>query len=68
MDLALAQLRREGMAVRDEDVARLSPLGYAHVHLLGRYHFALPEAIAQGGVRPLRDPLERDDTPGMDQP
>ncbi len=68
MDLALAQLRREGMAVRDEDVARLSPLGYAHVHLLGRYHFALPEALAQGGVRPLRDPLERDDTPGVDQP
>jgi len=24
--------------------------------LLGRYHFALPEAIAHGGFRPLRDP------------
>ncbi len=68
MDLALAQLRREGVAVRDEDVARLSPLGYAHVNLLGRYHFTLPEAVAQGAVRPLGDPEEGDDTAGVDQP
>ena len=66
-DLALAQLRREGMAVRDEDVARLSPLSYAHVNLLGRYHFTLPEAVAQGAVRPLRDPEEGDDPVGVDQ-
>jgi len=29
--------------------------------LLGRYHFSLPEAIARGEFRPLRDPTEFDD-------
>lgn len=29
--------------------------------LLGRYHFSLPEAIARGDFRPLRDPAEFDD-------
>lgn len=55
-DLTLAQLRREGVEVKDEDVARLSPLGHGHYNLLGRYHFALPEALARGALRPLRDP------------
>lgn len=44
MDLALTQLRTQGVEVRDEDVARLSPLGYGHVNLLGRYEFALPNS------------------------
>lgn len=63
MDLALAQLQQEGLLVRADDVARLSPLGFAHINLLGRYHFALPEALAQGAVRALRDPAtaEADD-------
>ncbi len=57
LDLALAQLRREGAEVRDEDVARLSPLGNAHLNLLGHYHFGLP-ATADGTPRPLRSPEE----------
>ena len=56
MDAALAQLRAEGFPVRDEDVARLSPLGFAHINMLGRYAFVLPEAVARGELRPLRDP------------
>ena len=56
MDAALAQLRAEGFHVRDEDVARLSPLGFDHVNMLGRYAFTLPEAVARGELRPLRDP------------
>jgi len=55
-DLALAQMREQGLEVRDEDVARLSPLGYSHVNMLGRYEFALPDSIARGAFRPLRDP------------
>jgi len=61
MDVALAQMREAGLEVRDEDVARLSPLGYSHVNLLGRYHFILPDAIARGELRPLRDPAVRDE-------
>jgi len=63
MDLALAQVEHDGLVVRADDVARLSPLGFAHINLLGRYHFALPEALAQGTARALRDPAttEADD-------
>ncbi len=60
LDLALAQLRRQGAAVREEDVARLSPLGHAHINLQGHYHFGLPEAVAGGALRPLRDPAADD--------
>lgn len=56
MDAALDQLRAEGVEVHDEDVARLSPLGFEHVNMLGRYAFTLPDAIARGELRSLRDP------------
>ena len=61
MDRALTQLRAQGATVHDEGVARLSPLGTNHINVLGRYHFALPEAIARGEFRPLRDPAELDE-------
>ena len=61
MDLALAQMRAQGVEVRDEDVVRLSPLGYSHVNLLGRYEFVLPDSIARGAFRPLRDQQAIDD-------
>jgi hypothetical protein len=56
MDAALAQLRIEGFPVRDEDVARLTPLGHEHINMLGRYAFTLPESVARGEMRPLRAP------------
>ena len=56
MDAALRQLRSEGFEVRDEDVTRLSPLAHEHINVLGRYTFTLPEPIANGELRPLRDP------------
>ena len=39
----------------DEDVARLSPLGHEHINMLGRYVFTLPDRVARGELRPLRD-------------
>lgn len=56
IDAALAQLRKEGFLVRDEDVARLSPLGFGHINMLGRYSFAVPDAVRRGELRPLRGP------------
>jgi hypothetical protein len=58
MDAALHQLRKEGYPVRDEDVARLSPTMRTHINMLGRHSFALPEAVARGELRPLRDPRQ----------
>ena len=61
MDAALNQIRSEGFDVRDEDVARLSPLGFDHINMLGRYAFTLPDMVARGELRPLRDPRIRND-------
>lgn len=57
MEAALDQLRREGFPVLDGDVARLSPLMHEHINMLGRYSFSVPEAVANGELRPLRDPM-----------
>src|SRR5215469_3507897 len=60
MDAALNQLRAEGFDARAADVARLSPLGFDHINMLGRYAFALPDSVAQGQLRPLRNAEETD--------
>lgn len=56
MNAAVSQLRQEGFNVQDNDVARLSPLVSEHINVLGRYSFAVPEAVMRGELRPLRDP------------
>ena len=56
MGLGLDDLRSAGMHVDPEDVERLSPLLHHHIHLDGRYHFALPEPLTRGELRSLRDP------------
>jgi hypothetical protein len=60
MEAALNQLRAEGLEVKSEDGARLSPLLHKHINFQGRYSFAWSESVAQGGVRPLRAPYEPD--------
>ena len=61
LDRAVEYLREQGEEVQEEDLARVSPLVREHVHVLGRYQFTLEESIAEGGVRPLRDPAEIDE-------
>jgi Tn3 transposase DDE domain len=60
MQAALEQLRAEDSPVREEDVVRLSPLGHEHINMLGRYSFAVPESVARGELRPLRNPADSD--------
>ena len=55
------RLRAEGVDVRPEDVARLSPLTHEHINILGRYAFSLPEPVANGQLRPLRSPISAAD-------
>ena len=57
MEAALNQLRLEGHQVCEADVARLSPLIHDHINMLGRYSFAMPETVARGELRPLRNPI-----------
>lgn len=63
IDAAVAQLRAEGHEIRDEDIARLSPLKHRNLNVLGRYSFTA--SVPREGLRPLRDPdaveLDEDD-------
>jgi hypothetical protein len=52
----------EGHEIREEDIARLSPLKHRNLNLLGRYSFTASTPAA-GVLRPLRDP----DTPEPDE-
>jgi len=61
-DAALRQVRKEGFEVRDEDVARLSPLGHEHINMLGRYAFSLPDKTARGS-RALHTPSPKNPRP-----
>jgi hypothetical protein len=45
-----------------KDVARLSPLLHEHINMLGRYSFSMSEAVANGQLRPLRDPNDSTQT------
>lgn len=69
IDAAVAQLKAEGHELRDEDIARLSPLKHSNLNVLGRYSFTA-SAPAAGALRPLRDPdaavLDDDDDGAAD--
>ena len=52
----LDQLTREGWDISQADIARVSPLAFKHINFLGRYAFNLPKAVAEGALRPLRNP------------
>ena len=49
-------LQVEKHPVDPTQFARVSPLTYRHINFLGRYAFTLPEAVARGELRPLRNP------------
>jgi hypothetical protein len=34
--------------------------GFKHINMLGRYAFTLPDYVARGELRPLRDPSNAD--------
>lgn len=53
LQAALEHLQAEGMTIRPEDQARLSPLQHKHLNVLGRFSFALADPIASGELRPL---------------
>src|SRR6478609_4533006 len=59
IDAAVAQVRAESHELRDEDVARPSPLRHKNLNVSGRYSFTA-STPADGSLRSLRDP----DAPG----
>jgi TnpA family transposase len=66
MDRAVEDMRQRGMTVLPEDLARLSPIGYEHINVYGKYSFTLAESIQAGAFHPLReleDETELNDLP-----
>ncbi len=53
MDAALNRLRQQGLDVKEEDVARLSPLLHKHINMFGHYSFTLTEVVRKGVLRHL---------------
>ena len=51
---AVLYLHQQGMHIAPADLERISPLGFDHINLVGRYTFALASQVAQGHLRPLR--------------
>nr|WP_162009824.1 Tn3 family transposase [Methylocystis heyeri] len=51
----------EGAAVEPADQARLSPIMWRHINFLGRYDFSLPDDVANGSLRQLRNPTSEYD-------
>ncbi len=59
MAAVLAELRGEGLEVREEDVAHLSPARHEHINPHGKYQFNLERELGRQGLRPLRRPPGR---------
>ncbi|MGW7044215.1 Tn3 family transposase [Streptomyces avermitilis] len=62
-DAVVARLRAEGHDLKDEDVARLSPLKGRHINFMSRYQFNFAAGGPGEGLRSLRDP----DAPELDR-
>jgi len=53
MQKALDHLREQNFEIDPEDEARLSPLSYGHINVLGNYSFKLEDKVGNGLLRPL---------------
>ncbi|TXI95280.1 MAG: Tn3 family transposase [Burkholderiaceae bacterium] len=53
MQAALDYLRSQGEVIKEEDEARLSPLGRKHINFLGHFSFSLPPVVEEGALRSL---------------
>ena len=58
LDKVVNTLRAKGEEVPDEYLAHISPLGWQHINLLGRYEFDLTQAYPLQALRPLRKTIE----------
>ncbi|MFA9396852.1 MAG: Tn3 family transposase [Clostridiaceae bacterium] len=53
MELAIENLRKSYECVYIDDIKRLSPLGYEHINIMGKYSFKVSEEIRKGMLRSL---------------
>ncbi len=58
LDKVVTTLRAKGEEIPDEYLAHVSPLGWQHINLLGRYDFDLTQAYPLHALRPLRKAVD----------
>ena len=58
LDKVVASQRKAGNVILDEHLAHVSPIGWQHVNLLGRYEVNLNRAFPLEALRPLRKPVD----------
>jgi len=58
LDKIVNTLRAKGEEIPDEYLAHVSPLGWQHINLLGRYEFDLTQAYPLNALRPLHKPVD----------
>ena len=59
-DRARTHLRTDGAPIQDADIARRSPLGTAHLTVLGHERCTRAEPVLRGAWRPFRPPDQDD--------
>ena len=52
---AAEQLKADGIPIKDEDIAKVSPLMHKHINTLGKFSFALPDSVKDGNLRELNE-------------
>ena len=55
MQEAIHATQQQAIDINPADIARLSPVLWRHINFLGNYDISLPESVAQGKLRPLRN-------------
>ena len=58
LDRVVTGRRKAGNVISDEHLAHVSPIGWQHVNLLGRYEVDLNRAFPLEALRPLRKPVD----------
>ena len=52
----MLSLNQQSTEIDPKDVARLSPVLWRHMNFPGQYEIVLPQVVALGRLRPLRNP------------
>ncbi|MEM7798703.1 MAG: Tn3 family transposase [Chloroflexota bacterium] len=57
LDKTVSAFQANGMEIPEEYLGHISPLGWQHINMLGRYQFDLTHAYPLQALRPLRQPV-----------
>lgn len=61
IEVAIDSLRETGHDIPNADIQRLSPLGYEHINIMGRYSFNISKEVENGSLRPLMTLDDKED-------